>query len=530
MLVEEQEGYFLIEGLQEPGVSLASTTPCFSDKVKYSRLKMTEIFIDSTFGTNKHGYELYCVLTELDLVSLPLSYLLLDTRGIREEGKRGSRLTAWLTALRASGLNPTVVRTDKDFAEVTAASIAFKRDNVGYNHHLCLWHSLRAIDQYITGKVPTKGFGSIDKARNSIRSTTLPPYLHYLSDETEWILSNGQTPPCTRDQARTIRAMIKRHLLRHPLLPKPVFDTDGATPPDSLQFQSYEEIHSSSIREMLEYCKSINQPRLFRYFWSNWYRPGFRNTGSRWEIASLCGRPGFNAIIPISRTTMRLESHWRILKKDYGSRFIKPRLDVLAYIICSGLVRSRIHLYSQVMAAREKPGTYKDFVHLWRKCAEAITGNTIDKRDRVYHSDQGKWLCSCPSFVLNSRYLCKHLVSFYSCPKDDGSGTFLVRPPPLLNEELFQDHLPLIKFSEQDTSGPMTISSGKDLSDRVNDSDDAWSNTYAEELASLELVPAENPEAAEENDEQIREFMRVVHWATDPECESNACLLPTLLE
>ncbi|KAK9341988.1 hypothetical protein V1522DRAFT_425592, partial [Lipomyces starkeyi] len=87
------------------------------------------------------------------------------------------------------------------------------------------------------------------------------------------------------------------------------------------------------------------------------------------------------------------------------------------------------------------------------------------------------------------------------------------------------DHLPLIKFCEEDTGGPMTISSGKDLSDRVNDSDDdgddTWSNTYAEELASLELVPAENPEATEENDEQIREFMRVVHWATGPECESN---------
>ncbi|KAK9489134.1 hypothetical protein V1508DRAFT_407252 [Lipomyces doorenjongii] len=101
MLVEAQEGYILIEGLQEPGVSLAFTTFCFNDKVKYYGSKMTEIFIDSTFGTNKHGYELYCVLTELDLVSLPLSYLLLNTRGIREEGKRGIRLTSWLTALRA---------------------------------------------------------------------------------------------------------------------------------------------------------------------------------------------------------------------------------------------------------------------------------------------------------------------------------------------------------------------------------------------------------------------------------------------
>ncbi|KAK9367943.1 hypothetical protein V1509DRAFT_610177 [Lipomyces kononenkoae] len=78
---------------------------------------MTEIFIDSTFGTNKHGYELYCVITEYDLVSILLSYLLLDTRGVQEVGKRGSRLTTWLMALRGAGLNPCVIHTDKDFAD-----------------------------------------------------------------------------------------------------------------------------------------------------------------------------------------------------------------------------------------------------------------------------------------------------------------------------------------------------------------------------------------------------------------------------
>ncbi|KAK9357208.1 hypothetical protein V1504DRAFT_472255 [Lipomyces starkeyi] len=180
LLIGEQDGYQLVEGLQEPGVSLAFVTPCFSDTVNYDRAKMSEIFVDFTFSTNKHGYKLYCVLTEYDLVSLPLSYLLLDTRGIREEGKRGSRLTAWFTALRDAGLNPNVVHTDKDFAEVTAASLAFKRNNAAYKHHLCLWHSLRPIDQHISG----------ENARNSIRNGALPDYLHFLSDESEWILSN----------------------------------------------------------------------------------------------------------------------------------------------------------------------------------------------------------------------------------------------------------------------------------------------------------------------------------------------------
>ncbi|KAK9485474.1 hypothetical protein V1527DRAFT_452095 [Lipomyces starkeyi] len=41
------------------------------------------------------------------------------------------------------------------------------------------------------------------------------------------------------------------------------------------------------------------------------------------------------------------------------------------------------------------------------------------------------------------------------------------------------------------------------------------------ELESLELVQAEDPEAAEENDEDIREFMQVVNWASGPACDSN---------
>ncbi|ODQ70981.1 hypothetical protein LIPSTDRAFT_163579 [Lipomyces starkeyi NRRL Y-11557] len=123
------------------------------------------------------------------------------------------------------------------------------------------------------------------------------------------------------DQARVLRDMVKRHLLRHPLLPRVVWDKSSA--PESLMYESYEEIHASSIKEMLEYCRSIDQPRLFRYFWSNWYRPSFGDVGSRWEI-----------------------------KEDYASHLIKPRLDVLRYIICTGLVRSRIHLYRQVETGR----------------------------------------------------------------------------------------------------------------------------------------------------------------------------------
>ncbi|ODQ68699.1 hypothetical protein LIPSTDRAFT_7526 [Lipomyces starkeyi NRRL Y-11557] len=318
--------------------------------------------------------------------------------------------------------------------------------------------------------------------------------------------------------------MVKRHLLRHQLLPKVVHDC--VQHPPALVYETYEEIHASSIREMLDYCRSIGQPKVFRYFWINWYRPEHAHVGSRWEIASMCGRRGSDAIIPISRTTMRLESHWRILKKDYVSRFIKPRLDILCYILFTDLVPSRIHLRLRVDAGREVPSAYKDFVQLWRRCANAIDSTTVLKRDELYHADKEKWVCSCLSFIFNSRYLCKHLVSFYSSPHPDGNGGFVVRPPPPFRPELFQERLPLINFSDvQLTGSGAVISSDIDLNGSVED--DARSLTYAEELESLQLLPTEHPEAAEENDEEAMEPLRVFGWAIK-QCESNPRMQRTL--
>ncbi|KAK9246083.1 hypothetical protein V1506DRAFT_553367 [Lipomyces tetrasporus] len=409
LLIGEQDGYQLVEGLQEPGVSLAFVTPCFSDTVNYDPVKMSEIFVDSIFNTNKHGYELYCVLTEYDLVSLPLSYLLLDTHGIREEGKRGSRLTAWFTALQDAALKPNIVHTDKDFAEVTAASLAFKRNNPAYKHHLYL---LRAIDQHITGKTKNTGAHSVQNAKNSIRKGAL---------------QIGQKL-CTREQAAKLRAMIKCHLLRHPLLQKD---------PRALVYETYEEIHAS--------C-----PKIFRCFWINWYRPEYAQVGSRWEIASMCAR---QLCFP----------------------FIKSRVDVLCYVLFTDLVPSRIQLRLRVEAGRE----------VWRRCALAIDCTTVLKRDEVYHDNKEKWVCSCLSFIVNSRYLCKHLVSFYSLPHPDGNGRFVVRPPPPFRPE----------FDVQLTGSDAVISAGVDQNDS--------------ELESLQLLPTEHPEAAEENDEEAMEALRV---------------------
>ncbi|KAK9373130.1 uncharacterized protein V1513DRAFT_460071 [Lipomyces chichibuensis] len=198
---------------------------------------MTEVFIDSTFGTNKHGYELYYVFTE----------------------QEGTRLTAWLTALRATGLNPNVVHTDKDFAEVTAASLAFERNNDRYNHHLCLWHSLRAIHRYITGKID-----SIDNTRNSTWLTALPQYLHFL-----W------SQQCTQGPSANLAGHDKAALL-------------STLAPEDCSIRPIKKFIAARSNK----CWNIASLLISRNFLGIFGITGTGPTSRRWKIASICSRPG----------------------------------------------------------------------------------------------------------------------------------------------------------------------------------------------------------------------------------------------
>ncbi|KAK9337889.1 hypothetical protein LIPSTDRAFT_211770 [Lipomyces starkeyi NRRL Y-11557] len=166
LLVAEQGGFQLIEGLQEPGVSLAFVTPCFTNQEKYNRAKNRSLCgLHIWYKQTRIRAVLGAHQVRLSICTVVLPSFSIGTRGLHEKGKSGRRLTQWFAELRNAGLKPNTVHIDKDFAEVTAASIAFRTDNSGYNHQLCLWHSLRAIDQHITGKV--KG-GGVDSSKAEV--------------------------------------------------------------------------------------------------------------------------------------------------------------------------------------------------------------------------------------------------------------------------------------------------------------------------------------------------------------------------
>ncbi|KAJ7043906.1 hypothetical protein C8F04DRAFT_894863, partial [Mycena alexandri] len=107
-----------------------------------------------------------------------------------------------------------------------------------------------------------------------------------------------------------ILTMMERHYCAHPLLP-------GNSHP------SPEGIKRWAVSQMYKFCVEHDLREVWAYLWENWYRK------SRWELWSRSVYPE----IPILKTTMILESHWRRIKHDFLHHFHMPRCDLLAWIL-----------------------------------------------------------------------------------------------------------------------------------------------------------------------------------------------------
>ncbi|KAK9329809.1 hypothetical protein V1520DRAFT_378611 [Lipomyces starkeyi] len=86
LLVGEQPGYRLAEGLRQPGISLAFITPSFSDFVKYNRATNDRSIYRLTFG-----YELYSILRPCIAASTRTFYEIQVASRKRQEGSQVDR-------------------------------------------------------------------------------------------------------------------------------------------------------------------------------------------------------------------------------------------------------------------------------------------------------------------------------------------------------------------------------------------------------------------------------------------------------
>ena len=97
--------------------------------------------------TNRIGFELYAIVIELEFVTIPISYLLLDMRKCKVNEKCSLHLTQWLCALCDNGFKLKYFFTDKDFAEVNAIQSTYPDSTM--QPKLCLWHALQAIKKHV---------------------------------------------------------------------------------------------------------------------------------------------------------------------------------------------------------------------------------------------------------------------------------------------------------------------------------------------------------------------------------------------
>ncbi|KAI9243341.1 hypothetical protein BDA99DRAFT_449198, partial [Phascolomyces articulosus] len=90
-----------------------------------------------------------------------------------------------------------------------------------------------------------------------------------------------------------------------------------------VEYMTAGEIYARCVREMYDFCVQHNLPDAWAYLYNRWYKESWWNTWAR----------STRTAIPIIKTTMMIESQWRILKRDFLVNSIRPRLDYLVWII-----------------------------------------------------------------------------------------------------------------------------------------------------------------------------------------------------
>ncbi|CAG8757025.1 9204_t:CDS:1, partial [Racocetra persica] len=118
--------------------------------------------------------------------------------------------------------------------------------------------------------------------------------------------------------------MVRIHLLWHPIIP---IESSGSS-----NFLNMNQIWDKSVKEQYNYCYKNNLKHIWCYLWSEWYHP------EMWKLWAQASNLKLNVL----RSTMVIESHWRVLKHDFFSSYNRARLDLIIYIIIVKVIPRQI--------------------------------------------------------------------------------------------------------------------------------------------------------------------------------------------
>lgn len=219
--------------------------------------------------------------------------------------------------------------------------------------------------------------------------------------------------------------IFSRHFNAHPQIP----DKNGT-------FRSPETIHRESACEMYVWCRSKNYYKLWAYMYMNWYKP------EQWRLwaRSICPQE-----IPVLRTTMIVESHWRRIKRDFLHRFTRPRIDLVVWVLISRMIPQGLEKMEAIRNGNHRKAVAswrKEFKQQWKK----LSSQGADEDSLLkYHTNAATWTCGCDAFLLSRFLLCKHIIycykdfedpnKFFRTAQRQRTSPFWVHPQLILRPE-----------------------------------------------------------------------------------------------
>lgn len=334
--------------LEEIGVQSDPFGIVFSTKVGekiVNSWRVEEVLIDSTYKTNKQQLELFVLIGSCMGAGFPLGYFLLEAGTGGGLKSREQSLTFFLECLSNKF---SMLKPSFAFTDKEAAQINAIGNVFLLDAALCFWHMKRAIKR---------------KLRELIKENKST-----IKDEDE----------------KKIFALIDAHYFRSPVTSK----------------LSSAELRVVAISELDSFFRALQTETFFySYLMNNWYDT------ITWK---LWGRR-HEHMIPFSRTTMKVESHWSMLKRQFLLPYNRPRVDLLVHVIASTVMVKFDHEYEALKLGRKKPFWWNAFVSMWKKASTSVING-------AYHTDQANFICSCPAWLRSQYFICKHLVQDMACP------------------------------------------------------------------------------------------------------------------
>lgn len=110
---------------------------------------------------------------------------------------------------------------------------------------------------------------------------------------------------------------------------------------------------------MYDFYIKYDLRNIWAYMWMNWYQK------DHWI---LWARAANSDELCLFKTTMLIESHWKVVKQDFLPKFFRPRLDLMVFIIINRLLPYHQQCQFQILQGKEKPLWKKEFKKEWKKC------------------------------------------------------------------------------------------------------------------------------------------------------------------